>query len=1149
MLLGIGLLTSTQAATQNQLSEATRSELKYCREQADILASEGLYAQAIEYDRQALSLLDRDLFPEQYAASLCNLGLDSTGIGDYVTAAECMEEAANLFSASRGASDVNYINSMYLLACYKATLSQHAQSVPIFEEIITSVADIYGPNSETYYNVIGDYGSALVESGRTSQGIPLLEEACEFVNKNEGRISRNYFVRLNNMIRGLYLGGKYNEGLERGVAELQSALSVTGDTDPLYNNLLVNVANCHQELGNYEQALDLLHKSLLCAEKIYGKNHPDYALTLSNMANIYAAQKNYEQAIGYGEQVLGIRLATIGRNNSDYIESLFNVGQYNYDSGNYKRCLELETEAFTLCTEILDKNHPYYGRILSTLSACNSALGHHGEAVRTGLLVLECQEKTIGCNHPDYATTLNNLSVSYGNLGDYQNAIKYAEKARDLFLDIYGTNHAYYAKALNNLSTFHSKLGQDDVASELLSQSISAKTKDGKITDYVALNNLAAQKAFCGNFDEAISFSQQAFSAVSEIHEEWHPHYLNVLNNLALYHSNNGDNKSAVRYASQIVDTRRQHYDPTDSGFIRALMTLAYFKMLDNETEEMAKAVAEATPLAANNVKSVFSSLTSLERRDYWNSNKFVFDELLKYFVEAYPCAPIVESAYDGALLSKGVLLNSEIEFDKFLADSGSPQLLTKYDELKSLRRRQMELAVQPAEQREEDLSALSKTIQDIERELIYQSKEYGNFCRNLSVNWRDVKNALTSGEVAIEFVTIPLDSTEMYAAFVLKNDMNTPAFVNVFSSDAIKKISNFEAYTDQEATSLVWGPLRPWLDDCNTIYFSPDGVLHNIGIEYFADFNSGTPLNNKFKIYRLSSTRRLALEKSDALIDKAIVYGGVVYDTELPTDGSIGSTSVKDLTPTDFREDIVQNTNMRGGVKYLKGTVSEADEVAASLSSGNFRVNKLMGIDATEESFKDLSDNPVGIIHVATHGFYWKEKRAERMARKNKILSFLSASGPTGDSEDKALSRSGVLMAGASHALSGREMHGHIEDGILTAAEVARLNLRNTNLVVLSACKSGMGEIGADGVFGLQRGFKKAGVNSLLMSLWDVDDEATKILMTDFYGNLGAGQDVREALVNAQKKVREYSHDTGEEIINFGHPQYWAAFILLDAL
>ena len=144
---------------------------------------------------------------------------------------------------------------------------------------------------------------------------------------------------------------------------------------------------------------------------------------------------------------------------------------------------------------------------------------------------------------------------------------------------------------------------------------------------------------------------------------------------------------------------------------------------------------------------------------------------------------------------------------------------------------------------------------------------------------------------------------------------------------------------------------------------------------------------------------------------------------------------------------------------------------------------------------------------------------------------------------EDKALTRSGLLFAGAQNAFEGKEIPIDVEDGILTAKEISRMDLRGTDLVVISACQSGLGEVTGDGVFGLQRGFKKAGVQSIVMSLWEVDDTATKIMMTCFYENLAKGKSKYDSFRDAQKNLRKYDKGLYDE------PEYYAAFVLLDAI
>ena len=143
-------------------------------------------------------------------------------------------------------------------------------------------------------------------------------------------------------------------------------------------------------------------------------------------------------------------------------------------------------------------------------------------------------------------------------------------------------------------------------------------------------------------------------------------------------------------------------------------------------------------------------------------------------------------------------------------------------------------------------------------------------------------------------------------------------------------------------------------------------------------------------------------------------------------------------------------------------------------------------------------------------------------------------------------MERTGLLLAGATLKLQTNTQIQGVEDGILSAKEISTLDLSNVDLAVLSACKTGLGDITSDGVAGLQRGFKCAGVNSILMTLWEVDDAATHLFMSQFYKNLMNGKNKHESLQNAQKFLKEYKQD-GEYIYDDYH--YWAAFVLLDGI
>ena len=223
---------------------------------------------------------------------------------------------------------------------------------------------------------------------------------------------------------------------------------------------------------------------------------------------------------------------------------------------------------------------------------------------------------------------------------------------------------------------------------------------------------------------------------------------------------------------------------------------------------------------------------------------------------------------------------------------------------------------------------------------------------------------------------------------------------------------------------------------------------------------------------------------------------------------------------------------NPKSGIAYLPQTLVEMENVSKILCA-KYELTGFCGSDATEESFKQLSGTSAKILHVATHGFYVPK------FRKSAITKIIK--NPFNSLEDQSLSCSGIMMAGANNTLAKKFLPG--DDGILSAKEISRLNLNGIDLVVLSACETGLGDISDEGVFGLQRGFKKAGVNSIMMSLWEVDDEATQLLMTSFYEKLVYGMSKREAFVKAQHFLRTTQDK------KFDNPRYWAAFIMLDAL
>ena len=294
----------------------------------------------------------------------------------------------------------------------------------------------------------------------------------------------------------------------------------------------------------------------------------------------------------------------------------------------------------------------------------------------------------------------------------------------------------------------------------------------------------------------------------------------------------------------------------------------------------------------------------------------------------------------------------------------------------------------------------------------------------------------------------------------------------------------------------VIWGKMRMYLEGKKRIFFSADGIFNKVGIEYLQ--YDGAPFSEQYEVYRVSSTKELCRPKQDRTVRAADLFGSIDYD----------GYGYVDSEGTQKRAAVTEGIYMP-----LESTSYEISNISGILESAGVAPHVYSEGEADEEAFLALDGNGVGILHIATHGVCGSED---------------------GMSAEEAMNKSFLVFAGAN---SGEDADGN--DGLITAAEVATMNLRGCDLAVLSACETGLGALGADGVFGLQRGFKNAGVKTLLMSLKEVYDHSTAEMMVRFYRHLMSGESKREALVNAQKELRSLGYTDSD---------YWATFILLDA-
>ncbi|MCK6693375.1 MAG: CHAT domain-containing protein, partial [Thermoanaerobaculia bacterium] len=501
-----------------------------------------------------------------------------------------------------------------------------------------------------------------------------------------------------------------------------------------------------------------------------------------------------------------------------------------------------------------------------------------------------------------------------------------------------------------------------------------------------------------------------------------------------------------------------------------------------------------------------------------------------------------------------------------------------QYESLAGLRRRlAQEYGRSPAKRDTAFIRYAEPRANALEKEISRKVSGYTEAYR--IVRSQDVRNSLAAGEAALEFVSFtyfdllgkPTDST-LYAALVLLPTDTTPHFIPLFEERQLQALFNRPGYNEElivkslyasnsELLNLLWKPLEPLLRDVKTIYYSPAGLLHRINPAALRDADK-QPLSAGRQWVRVGSTRELVAGRladrsfahNPAAPLSAAVWGGIPYDMDSlafaaanpMTDA--GSTTEYGSKDGNFRYMVEANTSgppagTRGagddGWESLAGSAREAEQVDELLRHAGFHTEVRSGYNASEERFKAIGQAAPSprILHVATHGFVYPDPRSG--AKAPSFRRGLGEVEPAYKLQDDPMLRSGLLLAGANYYWTNKRPLANREDGVLVAYEVRDLNLSNTELAVLSACQTGLGDVvGSEGVYGLQRAFRIAGARFLIVSLWQVPDTQTQELMRLFYENwVDKRESLREAFNHAQANLREQEPN----------PYMWAGFVLIE--
>lgn len=519
---------------------------------------------------------------------------------------------------------------------------------------------------------------------------------------------------------------------------------------------------------------------------------------------------------------------------------------------------------------------------------------------------------------------------------------------------------------------------------------------------------------------------------------------------------------------------------------------------------ESAKKLLE---LARKYVRDGLIVLTESEREAFWVHNGVQITGSI--FLAAAKLTDTEGLLYDTALFSKGILMTASRQLGSIIEADSSGRLAVMQERYRDLYYRSAYLA-QGDEASQQEAETLRQQARTAELELMSASKALGDILQETDCTWKDVSRVLSPGDAAIEFIRYEeYGNVFHYIASVLlpgKKPVNVP--LSKLTDELIQKETmDGTAYSSNTLFKAIFDPLMPYIRGCRRIWFAPSGALTSVALESITSTGWITT-SDMFDMRRVSSTRSLLHRKDVGAWTSAVLFGGIDYNLSPEEMEYYGETVGK------------RGPKSQHSWPFLRGTLNEVNEIAGVLE-GTMSLSLYTGAEGVEEQFAALSGSHPSLIHVATHGYYPDDV--------TKLVGYDAIT-----IENVAMELCGLVFAGANTA---RGTNGQGGNGLLSAAEIAKMDLSGCDLVVLSACGTGLGVINFDESFGLMRAFKKAGVSSILMSLWDVDDSITAEFMAAFYRARQESQDNHKALMKAQATVRR-AHPK---------PKDWAGFVLID--
>ncbi len=880
---------------------------------------------------------------------------------------------------------------------------------------------------------------------------------------------------------------------------------------PILLGIILFTQACKTEIEN--EACIHFDSLITQAEKYYQTAHYDSSLILFNDIHPCSDQKD----------------DTIKATVLYYLSELY------YRKNEPGKALQFLPESHTILKKLFGPNHPYTALSANLLASVYDMTGEYRKAIKHHELSISITNRYLPyggfVDSVNMASSYNNLAAVYGEIYQFEYALKYYSKAIYLYEGLMESNpelfqsdgiHTKLGSVYNNIGLILSDLQLRDSAVQCFLTSINLEEKHlppGHYSLAANYNNLANEYYWLKKTEKALHYHKKALDIRKKHYGDNHSavaqSYIGI-SNILVYKKQYID---ALKYQHLATEIYSKHPHQYTFDKIRLYESLSANFIHQNNIDSCTFYIDKVNVLIREFIYKNIPYLTQTEKQSFYS---FLYKNLGLINYHNYLNKPKKnKELFNNALIYKSLILNSEKDLKSSFAKD--KKLKNKYVQWLDLG-----LELKTAKNNVKD--SINTLRAKVEKELIEKSLPFRRFTQKSRSTWKDIQKSLSKDEAVIEFLNfsnkayIPVKDSTIYIALVLKKEYNSPKLIPLFDEKQLMNLinnksttelysypdANFDSYSGDLLYELCWSKIAPLLEGCNRIYLSKSGILNLIDFEAIP-LNDTQYLAEKHEIYNLISSYQLISEQRYSFsindIKSAALFTDINYDQhQHKSDHPIKMSY-------NCRNDHTWSTLNSGSLKKAFNKLTE-EGVEISIYTDSL---------ANTDKLYEQSNSDNDILQIFTHGFYCSNARPKQAQNMHESAT----------RQMDPLYRTGLLFSGANRGWKNKN-----NEGIITADEIANMDFSQTKLVILSACQSGLGAIDPyEGIYGLQRAFKIAGAEKIIVTLQEVYDDKTAEFFELFYKDFAKGSTIHEAFNSAKKQMRE----------KYTQPEYWAGYVLIE--